>query len=149
MQFSKRFSKRRNDRGMIVEGAIVLTVFLMLVFAFYDFGRLFMCRLSINEAVALAVEYGTKIDNISAGNSLQRYPSGDQVGAHARAALGPQVDRALVKAIDVNTAVSIAGRPAIKVEVRYEHPLIGPFMGFLYPNGIVPVSVEALRMYPD
>ena len=62
-------SASRRSGQTLVETALVLVLLITLMMAIFDFGRALLCRLSLNEAAALAAEYGTQIDNISGGGN--------------------------------------------------------------------------------
>ena len=142
-------SARSRKGQSLVEGALVLSILLTLMFSIFDLGRAFMCYLALNEAAALAVEYGTAVDNTSATVGTSSYPAATAVRDQATAALGPSVDPQHVTTIQVDTAATVTGRPALKVNIRYEYHLIGPLLGFMYPSGVIPIAGAATHLYPE
>jgi len=138
----------RERRGQAtVEMALVMIAFIGLSMAVFDFGRAFFCRLALNEAAALAAEYGTQVDNV--GGGANSYPSADQVAARARAALPGVIDPACITALTVNTAGATSGYPAIKVSIAYGYQITGPFLGWAFAGNAIPLTGYGSHIYPQ
>lgn len=141
-----RSVSRKRAGQALVEMALVITLLLGLMFAVFDFGRAFLCRMALNEAATLAVEYGTQVDNISGSTN---YPTADQVAARARQALPGVIDPASISSLTVTTTASTNGWPAIKVAIAYDYKVSGPLLGVFYPNGRMAVQGGASHIYPQ
>lgn len=127
----------------LVETALVLILFLTLVFGIFDLGRVFLADLALNGASSIATDYGTTADT----TSQTGYPSGTQVADKARSAYGPAIDPQRA-AVEVDTAATLQGKAALKVTIRYSLPLVSPFLGFAFPGNNVALTGTAVRLYP-
>lgn len=139
-----RGGRARRCAAALVEMALILVLLSMLVFGILDLGRASMSYLAMNEAAALAVEYGTKVDNSRVGSN---YPADARVVDLARSALGPIVDASMASfAVSSST---VAGMPARQVTIRYSLPLVSPFLGTAFPSGMVSLTAQAVHLYPE
>jgi Flp pilus assembly protein TadG len=147
LQYLSRFrTPRANDGQSLVEFALVVPLFFLLIFGMLDFGRLFFVQMSLQHAVRQAGRYAVTGNHLTQGtNTLSRVQS--IVAVAQQAANGAQIDPANIYIngqSSTNSAAS-AGGPSSTVTISLTShlklitPLIGRFFG---PNGIYTFTVS-------
>lgn len=135
----------------MVEFAMVVPLFFLLVFGIFDFGHLFYVQMTLQNALRQAGRYavtGNHITNAGTTTPLSRIDSIKQIAQNA--AVGLNVGNIMISTIDangmpVNSGSLAAGGPGSTVIISLTEnlqlftPLIGQFFG---PNGIYTFTVS-------
>ena len=126
----------RNIRGQgLVEFALVLPIFLLLLFGMVEFGRAYMTKNILTGAAREAVRLAAvQVDYPTANNDGQ---------IRAQEVLNSAgIYGAVVTVTDNNV-----GEPSVVVSVTYNFPIIiGGFFGFTGPGNVIPLSsVTSMR----
>jgi hypothetical protein len=132
------FCKSRCEDGtVLVEVALTSMVFIGLVFAVFDFGRLFWVEMAVQNALQDAARYGSTGNHLpnpaSPGNNLSRVVSiTDTLESEA---MGLQLTNIQVSSL--NGGSGSAGGPGdmLTVSATVSIQLMAPVLAQLYPNG--------------
>jgi Flp pilus assembly protein TadG len=133
--------KLRSSRGQtLLEFALVVPVFLMLVFAVIDFGHLFYVQMSLENAVRQAGRYATTGNHLAdpknKGQNLSRVNS--IIQTVQQAAMGLNVPSNSITVSSVGGGAGSAGGPGdtVTVSINTGVPMITPLIApFFKPNG--------------
>jgi Flp pilus assembly protein TadG len=128
--------KDKGNRGQgLVEFALILPIFLLLLFGMVEFGRAYMTKNILTGAAREAVRLAAvQVDFPSADNAAQ---------VRAQEVLtSAGIYGAVVTVTDNNV-----GDPSVVVTVTYNFPvLVGGFFGFTGPSNAIPLSsVTSMR----
>ncbi len=134
-----RFKRIKLKAGQsMVEFAMVVPLFFLLVFGIIDFGHLFYVQMTIQNALRQAGRYAVTGNHISQGGSnLTRVASIQQIAQNAE--VGLNVGSITISTIDNGITSPGAGGPGSTVVISLTEklqlftPLIGQFFG---PNGV-------------
>jgi Flp pilus assembly protein TadG len=147
-QISPRAPQRRARlmRGQtVLEFAIVVPLFLLLVFATIDFGRLFYVQMTLQNAVRQAARYaitGSKQTGVS------RYQSVLNVATQAAMGLAEVTDISVSVAGQLQTNCAVvtctAGGPQqpVTISIGANLQLMTPLISSFFPNGKYPFRVS-------
>jgi Flp pilus assembly protein TadG len=137
---SRRFSKQRVGQAT-VEFALVLPLFVLLVFGVIDFGRLFFTQMTVQHAMREAGRFavtGNRLPNPKTGEVMSRVDSIVQVAENA----APGIDVSGVQICYLQAGTNVynnAGGPSdtmtvsLTVNLKLITPIIGRFFG---PDGM-------------
>jgi Flp pilus assembly protein TadG len=135
-----RLFRRKTSRGQtFLEFAIVAPLFFGLMFALFDFGRLFFVQMNLEEAVFEAGRYastGNHLPNPSdPGQNLSRVNSIISIAQQAADSLGATLSS--INISSVNGGTGSAGGPGdtVTVAVTASLPLMTPIVGQFFPGG--------------
>jgi Flp pilus assembly protein TadG len=128
-KLSKSKQRRSSERGStLVEGALCFTVFLMIIFATIDFGRMVFAynfiSYSAREAARYALAHGTKYP-VTAAN-LTTFVKNEAIG----------LDRSAITVTPTWSDVSHTPGTSVQVQVQYAFQPIAPYM----PAGLLTMS---------
>jgi len=133
--------REKGRRGLsIVESAVALSLFLMLLLGFIDMGRAFFAKLTMQHAVREAGRFGVT------GPAQGQTPS-----QHHAAIVQKVVDAAAPLSVPLGSIlVSGNGSPGnsggpgdtLKIEVTYDVPLLTFYVGQWFPNGVYTVKTS-------
>ncbi len=137
---SNRVARTRSRRGQaFVEFALVAPVFFFLLFALFDFGRLFFVRMNIEQAVFEAGRYastGNHMNNPNnPGQTMSRVASITAVAEQAAIGLGATITSIQISSL--NGGSGSAGGPGdtVTVSLTASLPMMTPFIGQFFPGG--------------
>jgi Flp pilus assembly protein TadG len=121
----------------MVEMALIMPLFLLILFGIIQYCLLFSAYMTVRNAAAVAARY--------AALTQDPEPTQDQVAATARAAVQPALDPARLDqvTVDMNATVGSAGG-AKMVTLRYQYPVLISFVIPGASSGQVPISVSAV-----
>ena len=135
-----RLFKRSASRGQtFLEFAIVAPLFFGLIFALFDFGRLFFVQMNLEQAVFEAGRYASTgnhmADPNNPGQNLSRVNSIIATAQAAADGLGANLQS--IQVSSVNGGSGSAGGPGdtVTVSVTASLPLMTPLMGKFFPGG--------------
>jgi Flp pilus assembly protein TadG len=124
----------------MVEFAIVAPIFLLLVFAVMEYGRIFFVQMNVQQAVHDAGRFASTGNHLSdpnnPGSNLSRVQSIIQTIQNEAVAV-PGVNPSDLKISSVNGGAGSAGGPSdvVTVSLTTNLPLATPLIGLLFPNG--------------
>jgi Flp pilus assembly protein TadG len=135
-----RLFRRKASRGQtFLEFAIVAPLFFGLMFALFDFGRLFFVQMNLEQAVFEAGRYASTGNHLanpnSPGQNLSRVNSIISIAQQAADSLGATLSSINISSI--NGGAGSAGGPGdtVTVAVTASLPLMTPLVGQFFPGG--------------
>lgn len=152
------FAKRREKGQSLVELAISLTVILLLLSGAVDFGMALFSYVMIRDAAQEGAQFGA-INPYFDTNGNGQYDSGEPVNAdgirqHVRASSSsPIIKNLLDTNIDIQLIPTNSGTQpcegttvaipnAIQVTVKYNYPIIMPYIGAIIGSQTIPLSAQ-------
>jgi len=133
--------KPRMPRGQtFVEFAMVAPIFFFVMFAIFDFGRLFFVEMNIEQAVFEAGRYASTGNHLSDPNNpgqiLSRIASITQVAEQAAIGLGANISNIQISSL--NGGSGSAGGPGdtVTITLTASLPLMTPFVSRFFPGGV-------------
>jgi Flp pilus assembly protein TadG len=136
----KRAFARHVARGQtFVEFAMVAPIFFFLIFAIFDFGRLFFVQMNVEQAVFEAGRYASTGNHLqdpnNPGQTLSRIASIMQVAQQGATGLGASISS--IQVSSQNGGAGSAGGPGdtVTVTLTASLPLMTPIMSRLFPGG--------------
>lgn len=138
---AKHPSKLGGARGQtFVEFALVAPLLFFLIFAVFDFGRLFFVEMNIQQAIQEAGRFASTgnvlPDPNNPGQNLTRIASIIEVAQQAAIGLGANIGN--IQISSVNGGAGNPGGPGdtVTISVTTNLPLMTPFVGQFFPGGV-------------
>jgi Flp pilus assembly protein TadG len=128
---------RLEEGQSLVELAFAFMVFIVLVFAIFDFGRLFFVEMDVQNAIQEAARYGSTGNHLpdpkNPGNTLSRVTS--IINTLKNDAMGVQFSS--IQVSSVNGGSTSAGGPGdmMTVSATVNVSLMTPIVAQMFPNG--------------
>ena len=141
---SELFSRPRRARAQgLVEFALVIPMFLLIVCAMIDFARVYNAQETLHRLTKEAVNTASKI------KSDGTRPTTAEVSAFLMSSVLPPLDAAqvVVKAVDA-AKVDASGRHSVYVQVGYNLPLLTPMIDRFFPQAQARLDSVAQLPYP-
>jgi len=136
-----RASKPGTMKGQtFVEFAMVAPIFFFLIFAIFDFGRLFFVQMNLEQAVFEAGRFASTGNHVSdpnnPGQTLSRIDSIINVAEQAATGLGANISNIQISSL--NGGNGSAGGPGdtVTVSLTATLPLMTPFVSRFFPGGV-------------
>jgi Flp pilus assembly protein TadG len=149
VRYPKKFLARQVSRGQsLVEFALVVPLFFLLIFGIIDLGRVFWVEITLQNAMRVAGRYAVT------GNTLPGYTSRvssiQQVATQA--AVGLNVSQIAISSVQGGTGANAAGYPndTVTISLTTTLPLITPLIGnfFTAANGTPrAVTLQAIASF--
>ena len=130
-----------------LEFAMVAPLFFFLVFAIFDFGRLFFVQSNLEEAVYEAGRYASTGNHLqnpnSPGQTLSRIQSITDTAEQAALGLGANITNISISSL--NGGPGNAGGPGdtVTVTLTAALPLMTPFVSQFFPGGVYTFTSSA------
>jgi Flp pilus assembly protein TadG len=138
---SKHLVKLGFTRGQtMLEFAMVAPIFFFLIFAIFDFGRLFFVQMNLEQAVFEAGRFASTGNHVqdpnNPGQTLSRVASIIQVADQAAMGLGANISNIQISSL--NGGAGSAGGPGdtVTITLTANLPLMTPFVGRFFPSGV-------------
>jgi len=134
-------SRNWGQRGQtLVEFALTIPLLVLLLFAIIQYGLIFSTYISLRNGSAAGARYATLSNPRPTESEIRDFTSG---------VLGPMVQTNRITAVNVNTNVIISTSGGTigggaSVEVRYNMPLIVPFVVPGRTNNVLPLRVTSV-----
>ena len=141
---SQLFSRPRRARAQgLVEFALVIPMFVLIVCAMIDFARVYNAQETLHRLTKEAVNTASKI------KSDGTRPTTAEVSAFLMSSVLPPLDAAqvVVKAVDA-AKVDATGRHSVYVQVGYNLPLLTPMLDRFFPQAQARLDSVAQLPYP-
>lgn len=130
-------TRRDMEKGTsVLEFALVLPTFLLLLCGLIQFGFLLHANLRLTQASSLATRYAT----------LGR--SDFDVQQKALELLLPTlpVPNSASPVVEITRGMAPSGDASVSVAISYNYPISVPFLDFVFPNGVAPLrSTSTMR----
>jgi Flp pilus assembly protein TadG len=132
--------KHKSESGStLVEFAVVVAIFLLLLFSIADFSRLLFLRASAEEALRRAARYastGSHLNNVSRADSIKSVAT--QYGAGLD-----------MSGLQITSALGGTGNPGgpgemVTLTLSTSLPLSAPLIGQLFPHGAYSFTVKVM-----
>jgi len=135
------FRSRSEEGQSLVEFALAFLLFIILVFAIFDFGHLFFTEMEIQNAVQEAARYGSTgnvlPDPANPGGYLTRVAS--ITDTLENDAMGLHFQSIQISSVNIGSGVTStgAGGPGdlMTVAATVNLPLVTPVLAQMFPNG--------------
>ncbi len=128
---------RSEDGQSLVEFAFVAVIFLSLVFAIFDFGRLFFVKIEVENAIQEAARFGSTGNHLPdpshPGNDLSRVDS--IISTLKSAVIGVTFASIQVSSAKGGAGSAGASRDMVTVAATVNLPLMTPLVSKLFPGG--------------
>jgi Flp pilus assembly protein TadG len=145
---SNRALKLGATRGQtFVEFAMVAPIFFLVIFAIFDFGRLFFVQMNLEQAVFEAGRFASTGNHVSdpnnPGQQLSRVASIIQVANQAATGLGANISNIQISSL--NGGSGSAGGPGdtVTITLTANLPLMTPFVSRFFPGGVYTFTSSA------
>jgi Flp pilus assembly protein TadG len=132
--------RSRSEEGQsLVEFALVFLVFMLFVFAIFDFGHLFFVEMDVQNAIQEAARYGSTGNHLpdpkNPGNSLSRVTS--IIDTLENDAMGVQFSNIQVSSSNGASTSTNGGGPGdmLTVSATVNMSLMTPLIAQMFPNG--------------
>ena len=139
----RRFGRATEGQGL-VELALILPMFLILIFATIDFGHLFWVELTLQNAVRQAARYAITGNHLpdpsKPGHNLSRVGSIIQVAQQT--AVGLDVSNLQISSLTGGTGSAGGPGDTMTVSLTTSMPLITPLVGKFFKNGVYTFTVS-------
>lgn len=135
--FRRLRTLRSEDGQSIIEFAITFLVFILLVFAVFDFGHLFFVEMQVQNAIQEAARYGSTGNHLpdpnNPGNTLSRVTS--IINTLENNASGVNFTSTQVSSLNGGSGSGGGPGDMLTVSATVSMPLMTPLIGRLFPNG--------------
>lgn len=135
--FRRLRTLRSEDGQSIIEFAITFLVFILLVFAVFDFGHLFFVEMQVQNAIQEAARYGSTGNHLpdpsNPGNTLSRVTS--ILNTLQNNASGVNFTSTQVSSLNGGSGSGGGPGDMLTVSATVSMPLMTPLIGRLFPNG--------------
>jgi Flp pilus assembly protein TadG len=136
----KRAFARHVARGQtLLEFAMIAPIFFFLIFAIFDFGRLFFVQMNFEQAVFEAGRFASTGNHLqdpnNPGQTLSRVASIIQMAEQATTGLGANISN--IQVSSQNGGAGSAGGPGdtVMITLTASLPLMTPVMARFFPGG--------------
>ncbi len=132
-------SFRPEEGQSLIEFAFAIMVFFFLIFAVFDFGRLFFVEMDVQNAIQEAARYGSTGNHLpdpsNPGSFLSRVTSIEDTLYNDAAESGASISNIQISSL--NGGPGSAGGPGdmLTISATANMPLMTPVIAQLFPNG--------------
>ena len=145
---SKHLVKLGFTRGQtMLEFAMVAPIFFFLIFAIFDFGRLFFVQSNLEQAVYEAGRYASTGNHLpnpnSPGQTLSRIQSIIDIAEQAAVGLGANITNIQISSLDGGSGNAGGPGDTVTVTITATLPLMTPFVGQFFPGGVYTFTSSA------